>query len=414
MYLQIAWRNIWRNPRRTAVILTAVVIGVWIMVFLGALMYGVTDQMIKNSIATLTGNIQIHHPEYRNDPVIENTMAIQEDQQEDQQEKLITSLEKNLPPGSLWTSRIRVNAVASNARHSSGITLVGIEPDKEAEVSFIAQGIVQGKYLQPDDKHGIIIGRAFADKFETKLGHKLVLMSQAADREMASRAFRIVGIYRADLEATEKAFAFVNMPSARKMLKLETGLSEISVIIPENIDEEIVAQSLKKALPDSYSIETWKELLPLITAYVEMNKGFSIMWNFVVFIAMGFGIVNTMLMAVFERMREFGLLKALGMKPWWIIIEVLTESLFILILGILIGNAVSLASVLALSETGINLSAFAAAMEYTGMPRIIFPVIQIDQVILANLVVLVLGLIVSIYPAVKAAGFTPVEAMSHY
>jgi len=410
MYLQIAWRNIWRNPRRTAVILTAVVVGVWIMVFLGALMTGVSDQMVRNGIATLTGNLQIHHPEYRNDPVIENTMA----NQDSRQQELINALDKHLPSGSLWTSRIRVNAVASNARHSSGITLVGIEPEKEAKVSFIGHGIVQGKYLAPDDKHGIIIGQALADKFETRLGHKLVLMSQATDKEMASRAFRIIGIFKADLEATEKAFVFVNMPSARKMLKLETGSSEISVIIPENLDETPVAQALKKALPDNYSIETWKELLPLITAYVEMNKGFAVMWNLVVFIAMGFGIVNTMLMAVFERMREFGLLKALGMKPWWIIREVLTESLFILVLGIVIGNAVSMLSVFAFSGSGINLSAFAAAMEYTGMPRIIFPVIQINQIILANLVVLVLGLIVSIYPAIKAAGFTPVEAMSHY
>ena len=127
---------------------------------------------------------------------------------------------------------------------------------------------------------------------------------------------------------------------------------------------------------------------------------------------MGFGIVNTTLMAVFERMREFGLLKALGMKPWWIIREVLLESFFLLLLGIAAGNALGLLSSWALSGAGIDLSAMAAGVEFAGMPRIIYPAVQGKDILAANLVVLVLGLLVSLYPASKAARFTPVEALT--
>ena len=162
MYLQLAWRNIWRNTRRTAIILTAVVIGVWSMVMLGALMRGIAVGMIKNGISTLTGHIQIHHKGYRNDPAIENRIT---------NPKVVEkALKEALPEGARWTARVRVNAVASNARHSSGVTLVGIDPSSEANVSFIGTAVSQGRYLNPDDRNGIIIGEALMKKFDTQAG----------------------------------------------------------------------------------------------------------------------------------------------------------------------------------------------------------------------------------------------------
>ncbi|NVL92685.1 MAG: ABC transporter permease, partial [Desulfobacterales bacterium] len=341
MHLQLAWRNIWRNPRRTVVIMTAVIIGVWSMIFLGALMRGIADQMVRNGVATLIGHLQVHWKGYRDDPVIENSMA--------DPEVVETALKRLIPPGSQWTSRVRVNAIASNARHSDGVTLVGIDPLREARVSFIGQAVTQGNYLRPDDKYGIVVGKALVDKFETKLGRKLVLMSQDTDREIASRAFRIVGIFRAELQATEKQFAFVTKPVAQHMLKLKNGISEVSIMLPDHREVSQVSADLRAALPSTgYEVQTWRELLPLITAYLEIYDTFVFLWYLVVFIAMGFGIVNTMLMAVFERIREFGLLKALGMKPWWIIKEVLTESFFLLLIGMGIGNILGFLSILAL------------------------------------------------------------------
>ena len=406
MYLQIAWRNIWRNPRRTTVIMLAVIIGVWNMIFLGALQRGTENGMIKNGISTLTGHIQIHHKGYRNDPVIENSIT--------DPDSVKVALDTVLPPEAVWTSRVRVNAVASNARHTSGATLVGIDPDQEAGISFIGQAVKQGRYLKPDDVHGIVVGNALVDKFETKIGHKLVLMSPSADGEIASRAFRIVGIFKAEMQATEKQFVFVTRSAAQEMLKLGNGVSEISVLLSDHRNNGHVATGLKSELPSEiYEVDTWQELLPLLMAYLKLSDGFIYIWYVVVFIAMGFGIVNTTLMAVFERMREFGLLKSLGMKPRKIIGEVLLESFFLLITGMTVGNILAFLSVFALSDCGIDLSALAAGAEYVGISRVLYPVLQIKDIIMANLVVLVLGLLVSLYPAAKAARFTPVEALAH-
>lgn len=388
------------------VIMTAVIIGVWSMLFLGALMRGISDQMVRNGIATLTGHIQIHQKGYRNDPVVENSLK--------DPVSIERIVNKHLPPGAVWTVRVRVNAIASNARHSSGIKLVGIDPKREAKISFIGEAVKQGRYLKPDDKHGIVIGKALAEKFETRLGRKLVIMSQDTTGEISSRAFRIVGIYRAEMEATEKQFAFISLPAAQKMLITGQSYSEVSILLSRRKTVDGVASAIRNDLPaESYEILTWLELLPMVKAILEVYDGILFLWYLVVFIAMGFGIVNTTLMAVFERIREFGLLKSLGMKPFWIVKGVLIESFFLLILGMLIGNSLGMLSVFVLADVGIDLSFAAKGMEFVGMSRIIYPISEMKDIVLANLVVFVLGLLVSIYPAVKAARFRPVEALAH-
>ncbi len=408
MHAKIAWRNIWRNKRRTLVILMAVIIGVWSMIFLGALMRGMETEMIRDGVATLTGSIQIHHPGYLNDPVVENSMT--------DSDALEDVLKRVLPAGSRWTRRVRVNVVASNARHSSGVTMVGILPDKEKEVSFIGKSVTEGRYFKETDGNKIIVGRALLQQFGTRIGNKLILMGQDTNNEVASKAFRIVGSYQASLETVEKQFVFVPIGEAAGMLKLDREISEIAVLLPQldiHAGKEAEAADRIKAEVDSgkYDIRTWKELLPLMKAYVDMSDFFLYIWYFVVFIAMGFGIVNTTLMAIFERMREFGLAKALGMKPGQIIFGVLTESFFLLLIGITIGNLAGLLSVAVIAEKGIDLSALAAGAEMWSMPKILYPEIWVRDVAVAALVVFGLGLLVTLYPAVKAARFTPADAM---
>jgi ABC-type lipoprotein release transport system permease subunit len=404
MDLNLAWRNIWRNPRRTAVILTAVVIGVWSMVFLGALMRGIVEGMIQNGIKTLTGHVQLHQPQYPQDPSVDHRIT--------GIDRIKPLVARELPAHSGMSCRARVNAVANNARHNGGVTLVGIDPADEARVSFIATSVTQGRYLQADDTNAIIIGRALAERFETNLGHKLILMAQDAGGEIASRAFIIRGIFEAEMEATEKAFVFVPLGAAQKMLGMHNAVSEIAIVLPAHGQAATVAKRLQQRLKGrDIAVRTWRQALPLLTSYLELYDNFILIWFVVVFVAMGFGIVNTTLMAVFERMREFGLLKALGMRPSRIVKGILTESLFILVCGMAVGNLLGLISCWAFSFKGINLSALARGVEYAGMARIIFPALQAGDLIDANVVVLVLGMLVSCYPAIRAARFTPVEAM---
>ena len=406
MDTQLAWRNIWRNPRRTAVILVAVVIGVWSMICIAALMRGIVGGMVKNGIDTLTGHIQIHQRQYIDDPVVDHRIM--------DPQAVQAILEKALPAGSRWAQRVRVNAVASNARHSTGITLVGIQADKEARISFIGNAVTQGRYLQEDDTSAILIGKALAEQFETRIGKKIILMSRDANGDIASRAFRIVGIFQAEMAATEKGYLFVPIRTARKMLKMGPAVSEMAIMLPDADLSEPTAASLQdKVDGNDLVVRPWQQILPLVTAMLNLYDTFVLIWFLVIFVAMGFGIVNTTLMSVFERMREFGLLKALGLRPGRIIRGILTESALILLLGIVIGNILGLLTNWGLSLGGIDLSRLAQGVEYAGMARIIYPIVLVKDILAANLVVLLLGVIVSLYPAVKAARFTPVEALTH-
>lgn len=406
MHILMGWRNIWRNPRRTLVILAAVVVGVWSMIFLAALMRGVTDQLLENGISTLTGHLQIQQEGYREDPVIQNHIK--------EPEHVARVLNDVLPAGAFWTERIRVNAIANTARYTQGVTLVGIDPDREARVSFIGEAVQEGEYLVPDDFYGIIVGASLVEDFETRLDRRIVLMSRDAGGEVSSRAFRIQGIFRAELEATEKEFVFITMAAARDMLGLDQGISEAAVLLPSHDLTHDTANTLKRMLDTpSLTVATWEDMLPLARVSIELYDTFIFVWFLVVFIAMGFGIVNTMLMAVFERIREFGLLKALGMRPLGIVQGVLTESFFLLLLGTAAGSLLGILSVSLLSESGIDLSAMAAGLEYAGMPRVVYPVLKGGDFLLANATVLFLGILVSLYPAVKAARLIPVKALIH-
>ena len=362
------------------------------------------NSMLENGKSVLVGDIQIHHKNYREDPSIDKSM--------EQPDMIRSLLEKDLPQNAVWTERIRVSAFVSNARHSTGMTLVGIDPKKEKQISFIGKSIVQGDYLEENDKRGVLVGKALLDKFDTKIGKKLIIMTRNKNGDVASKAFRIRGVYKAEMESTEKGFLFITMYGARKLVNMETAISEISILLPNEEKLDVVADVLKEKLDSElYSVETWKELLPMLEAYVGIFNSFMYVWYVVVFIAMGFGIVNTSLMAIFERVREFGLLRALGMKPWWVIRSVLTESLFILMVGILTGNLLGVASVFLMKDNGLNLALFGKGAEFFGMSRIIYPVITLHDLISINFIILFLGFFVSLYPAIRAAQITPVEAM---
>jgi len=402
--LNMAWKNIWRVPRRTIIILIAVSIGVFAMLSLGSINRGMLDQMVNNSIKTLTGHIQIMGKGYFEDPMVEHTIR--------EPEALYEQVEGFSEPFH-WAPRVRVPGVVSNARNSAGITMVGIDPEKEAKVSFIGSAVVEGRYLNTEDEHGIIIGRGLAEKFDTGLGKKLVMMSQDTKNQVASAGFRIVGIYAAEIKLTEEQFAFILLSEAQRMLKIDNGISEICITAANRDLAEPLYRKISSELPPGLEAKAWWQLAPLIKAQLDLWERFMYLWFVVVFVAVGFGLVNTMLMAVFDRIREFGMLRAIGMKPRLIVAGIMFESLCLLLLGILIGNMLSWVTVGWLSKVGIDLSAFSEGMEELGIPHIIIPVLHPQDYIGANATVIILGLIVCLYPALKGARISPARALAH-
>jgi len=397
----LAWRNLWRYPRRTIIILFAIAIGVWSMLSLAAFMRGMMEQYVNNAIGNLVAHIQIHAPSYRDDPVIEHSMP-------PPTEPLLKVLNEADIKG--WAARVRVPAVVSSERESMGVTLVGIDPVQEQGLSFIADTVTEGRYLENIDDKGIILGRKLVERLETRLGKRVVLMSQNESHDIAERGFRIVGVFDTKMEETETQFVFVGRQRLQKMLGMQDNISELAVLGYDRDNLETVVQKLRAAAPEQ-DVEDWQTLNPLVMVIVNVFEGFLLIWYIVVFIAVAFGLVNTLLMAIFERTREMGLFQALGMKPRWIVGQVLFESLFLLSMGLIIGNVMSFATLLLTAE-GLDFSSYAAGYEMAGLSSLIYPVLSLSDVVISNVLIIGLGLVASFYPAWRASRYVPVEAIT--
>lgn len=399
--LRLAWRNIWRQHRRSLILITAITLGVFAMVALAALARGSMEAQLHAAINNLTGHIQLHHAAYRDDPVIEHGIAPPSGE-------LLKLLDG--PEVEQWSPRIALPAVISSERESAGITLVGIDPGKERELSFIGSGVREGRYLQGVEDCGLLLGRKLADRLETRLGKRVVVMSQGADGELADRGFRVVGIFDAEMQQSETAYLFVGLKTAQKMLRIDNQISEIALRSDSHEGLEPLLSQLRSVSPDLEALD-WQELQPMMKLMAGMIDAILVIWFVVVFLAMSFGLVNTLLMAVFERTREIGLLQALGMRPGLILLQVLIESLLLLSIGLLLGNGLAGLYIVWVGD-GIDLSAFAEGMEMIGYAPVLYPSVRISDVVTANLLVVVLGILASLYPAWHAARTVPIEAIN--
>ena len=224
----------------------------------------------------------------------------------------------------------------STSREHVGVIIVGIIPDDESGVSFIGRPVHQGRMFSQEESNGLIIGQALLERIGARIGRKVVLVTQNHEWENVSRGFRIRGTYRTELAQTEKVYVFVPLTVLQEMLGIAEGVTEIAVNLEQGKGGEgseladLVSTLNAKISGSGYTVEDWRQMLPSISAYLEMFDGYMLIWFVVVFIAMGFGLVNTMLMAVYERMREFGLQRAIGMRSSRIVRLVMFEILLLL------------------------------------------------------------------------------------
>jgi ABC-type lipoprotein release transport system permease subunit len=398
----LAWRNLWRNHRRTLIMLLAVVVGAWAMIFMTALMRGMVDEMIEDGIRHLPGHVQLHHPDYRDDPSIGNSLR-------EPGGDLAAAL-KN-PLVTAHTSRLRVPAMISSERASRGVTLLGVDPTEELAMGFETERLLTGRFLEGSEDPGLVVGRKLLERLETDPGKRVVLMSQDPGNRVADRGFRIVGVYSARLEALEERFVYAGLDTVQAMLGTPGLVSEIAALGDDYRDVDALEALLREAAPREAEVLPWYRIDRYLGMMMQVMDGFVLIWMVVVFLALSFGLVNTLMMAVFERIREIGLMQALGLKPSAIVWLVLLESALLLALGLLFGNLLAVATILPLRD-GIDISVVAEGMEMMGASSVLYPALKGADLLLANAVVLGLGLTASLLPAWRASRYRPVEALA--
>ena len=401
---QLAWRNLWRNHRRTVIMLGAISIGAWAMIFLTALSQGMVTEMIRDGLSVLPGHVQVHQADFRDDPNITNYIPIPD-----------SEIEARLASGHFteWATRINVPAVITSERETRSVTLLGIDPEREKGFTFVELDTIDGRFLDDVADSGIVIGRRLAERLETEVGKRVVIMSQDVGNEVADRGFRVVGVYRASLTSYEDNYALIGKRTAQELLGVGDHVTEAVVMGDDYRDvsaERAEVESLF-AGGDDVVINDWKQLDRYLSTTLSAMDGFVLIWVVIIFLALSFGLVNTLIMAVFERVREIGVMLALGMKPAAILWQIVIESMLLLALGLVIGNLLAWVTVLPIRD-GIDISIVSDGLEMWGMSNRLVPDLRLRDVALANGVVIVLGFLASILPAWRASRYEPVEAIT--
>jgi ABC-type lipoprotein release transport system permease subunit len=299
----------------------------------------------------------------------------------------------------------------SSERDSRGVTLLGVDPAGEVALGFDPESIVEGRFLQSPEDNGLVIGRKLLDRLETDLGKRVVVMSQDPENNIADRGFRIVGVYKAKLAAMEEMYVYAGRSTVQSLLNIKDQVSEVAITGQDYRNVDHLYQLVKNAAGENDRVQPWTELDTYLGLMLGVMDGFVLVWIIVIFMALSFGLINTLMMAVFERVREFGLMQALGMKPSGIRIQVLMESLMLLVLGLLAGNLLAVGSILPI-QGGIDLSMVAEGMEMMGVSSVLYPALKLKDIVMANVVVIILGIITSLLPAWRASQYSPVEAIA--
>jgi ABC-type lipoprotein release transport system permease subunit len=400
LLVPLSWRNLWRNPRRTIITVLVVSVGLWSILTFAVLLRAWSESSRDTTLKLMTGEGQIHATGYIDDPTVDHRMAPPGD-------ALARVL--NSPAVEAYAPRVRVSAIVLSEYKTLPITLAGVVPAEERKLSVLPHQIALGRYLAGPTDIGVVLGRNLALRLKTRVGKRVVVMVQDAHGKLAERAFQVVGLF-AGPEQTEDEFAFTGLETAQTFASIGNDISEIAFDAESDEALEPLLADLRQAAP-GLDIQSWKTLAPLAYAVSSFFDDFVMMWLWVMFAMMAIGIVNTQLMAVFERMREFGLLQALGMRPHLVLMEVALESTFLIGIGVLIGAALAIASVQAFSN-GLDLGFLGRGAELVGAGRILYPRVHPGDFVLYSAIVWALGVIATLWPAWRASRVSPVLAMA--
>ena len=401
-YLKLAWRNIFRNKRRTIIASIAIGIGLASLIFFDALLIGMKDNLIKSATSTFLGEAQIHRNEFRETQEANLTIV--------KSEGIIKSLGKE-EIVEAFTPRTLSFGMLSSPANVNAVVLAGIEPETEKALSKIDDTIIAGDFFKSNNKREIIIGNKLAETLEVSLGDRVVVtVSQIGSGDLSQEMFRISGIYRFNIKEMDSGMAFIRLPKAQEMLGLEGQIHEIAIKFKKlEYASQAELPFWKKYAKNDNEAAGWLEIMPQMKAVFDMTSISRFVMIFILFVVVLFGIINTLFMSLYERMFEFGVLRAIGTRPSGARKLMLFEAGALGILSITIGIILGLAICLISAQIGFNWQ----GLELAGasIQEVLYPVIQLKQYIFYPLSIFIFTLIIGLYPAYIAGKMNVADAL---
>jgi len=309
--------------------------------------------------------------------------------------------------------RINKAGMVSDRLGTYPVTSTGIQPSVEAPISLVAENVTQGRFLQDGDENAIVIGKGLAEMLDVSVGNRVTLVGRQRNGAMRQHSMTIVGVFDLGLPDAEKGMVFITLPEAQTLYKLRDQETEVTITLRGVGQEKALMSELQKDLPN-YEVDSWETLMPELRQTMDIKATFVSIFGFVVLMIASIGILNLMLMAVFERTREMGVLAALGMKGRQVMGLFLLEGVFVGLVGAVIGCLLGWALVVALAQVGIDFSFASQAGDITAlMGDRIYPSTTALDILTTGIAVLVIAALASLYPAWQASRQEPAEALHH-
>jgi ABC-type lipoprotein release transport system permease subunit len=405
--LKLAWRNMWRNWRRTTIALVAIVMGLILLLFMDGMIKGSDQAIFGNAVRLYGGNLQVHAIGYRDKanrlPMLPLADA-----------DAVVQAARAQPQVMAAARRINTAGIVINRGNSLPVEITAIEPDIEAPISLQAENVSQGRFLLPDDSDAIFIGKGLADRLEVAVGENVTLLGRSKNESMRQHNFTVVGIYNLNMPEFEKGTVFIPLADAQTLYNLRGQATEAAISLKQIGTEGEVLTALKAQLPD-YEVDSWQTLKGDLRETLDTKFAFTSFFGIVVILIASIGILNLMLMAVFERTREMGVLAALGMKGRQIMGLFLLEGSLIGVVGAVIGCGLGFALIALMGSVGLDFSKFSSGLGDVGalMGSKLYPSITLAALLSRAVLVVVITAIASLYPAWQASRKEPAQALHH-
>ncbi len=403
MLLSISWRNIWRHPARSGVLMGAIVAGLWAGILVSGWVNGMVIQRVDRVINEELTHVQIHHPEFmaEREPSMYITDAHSILEFLDQDERV-----------SSHTARTLADGMIQSPLNTSGVQISGVNRVTEPATTNFHENLIEGEYLDADIRHPIFMGQQLANKLNISIGNRVVLSFQDVNNELVSGAFNVTGIYETGQPAIDERKVFVRQEDLSSLLSDEPVYHEIAILLYSDQDSDAIAADLNRSF-DHVTAETWWDLSPELRLMTQAGGGTYMFYIMaVIMFALAFGILNTMLMAIFERMRELGMLLAVGMSKLRVFMMIILESVILTLTGAAAGIMLAYLTINYYGTHGLDLTAVGGdTMKEWGYDAIVYPFVTPEEYFSVTLLVAATAMLAAIYPAIKALRLNPGEVV---